>query len=169
MYKAMKKHISLVGFQGAGKTTYGAQIASMFSIPFYDGDTIVEDFLYKRETSTISIQDAYLKYSEDTFRKIEFDAYQQLVDLPAGIIATGGGCVMNGSTRQLLSRYSRATIHIKKSPLETYTLIKEEMPQYVNTSFNSWFIKRNTLYSIISNNSASSFDEALKIVREYVI
>jgi shikimate kinase/3-dehydroquinate synthase len=89
----LDRHIALVGFMGAGKTTLGAQLAERLDRPFYDVDREVEE-------AHGAIWDLFAERGEDAFRQIEADFVRDVCrrGTPA-VVAVGGGAV---ETRGLL-------------------------------------------------------------------
>src|SRR4051794_41750156 len=63
---ALDRHIALVGYMGAGKTTLGAQLAERLDRPFYDVDREVEE-------AHGPIWDLFADRGEAAFRQIEAD------------------------------------------------------------------------------------------------
>ena len=81
---------------GAGKTFLGKRIAAELKLPFYDLDIEIQ----KRENN--SINNVFIKYGEEYFRKIESDIL--LGWDKVGIISTGGGIIENEINRDFLKR-----------------------------------------------------------------
>ncbi len=85
----MRKYI-LTGMPGAGKTFWGAQLAKMCNIPFFDLDHLIE----KKHGSISKI----INKSENHFRSIEKDSLDLLLKNLSGeeyVLATGGGTLMD--------------------------------------------------------------------------
>ena len=89
----LDRHIALVGYMGAGKTTLGAQLAERLDRPFYDVDREVEE-------AHGAIWDLFAERGEEAFREIESDFVRDVCHraTPA-VVAVGGGAV---ETRGLL-------------------------------------------------------------------
>ncbi len=97
---ALVRHIALVGFMAAGKTTIGRRVAAHLGVPFVDtDDAIVELFG--------PIPDLFAREGEAGFRAREFEAVRATLDRPPSVIALGGGAVTYAPTRALLAE--RAT------------------------------------------------------------
>ena len=62
---ALDRHVALVGFMGAGKTTLGAELAALLDRPFVDLDREVE------HVSGASIPQLFAERGEDGFRAVE--------------------------------------------------------------------------------------------------
>lgn len=81
--KCMK--IFLIGFMGAGKSLIGKHLAARLGLDFIDMDTVLE------AKEGMSIQEIFLKFGEDYFRKSEAQSLRELAGHSNAIIATGGG------------------------------------------------------------------------------
>lgn len=93
-----KQNIVLVGFRGAGKTTFGREMASLIGLPFADLDQEVE-FLLGR-----TIYDFVEEYGWQVFREVEQRVTHDFSRHFSGIIATGGGTIENSKNLQTLKR-----------------------------------------------------------------
>ena len=85
--------ISLIGARGSGKTTVGRALAERLARPFADADAECE----RRMGGTIA--DVFAAEGEAAFRAHEEATIAALLDGPDGVLATGGGAVLSGSTR----------------------------------------------------------------------
>lgn len=83
--KWSKNRIYLVGFMGAGKTTYGRLLANKLGFKFFDTDKKFEE-KYK---TTVDL--FFKKYGEEAFRKIEYEMIISTFELDNIVVSTGGG------------------------------------------------------------------------------
>jgi shikimate kinase len=89
----------LIGPPGAGKSTVGPLLAALLGAPFAETDKLVEDAAGK------PVSEIFISDGEPAFRDLERGAVARaLEDLP-GIVALGGGAVMDPDTRDLLARH----------------------------------------------------------------
>jgi shikimate kinase/3-dehydroquinate synthase len=96
---AAGRHIALIGFMGAGKTTTGAALARLLERPFVDMD----DELERRQGATIS--QLFDQRGELWFRNAEAELTRELLErLEPAVFALGGGAVMRAETREALAR-----------------------------------------------------------------
>jgi shikimate kinase len=93
----MSPRLVIVGAPGAGKTTVGELLAQRWGTGFADSDHLVE----KQSGSTVA--DIFVLQGEDAFRALERDAVAQAVEEHDGVLALGGGAVLDPSTRLRLT------------------------------------------------------------------
>ena len=82
-------HVWLIGMMGSGKSTVGRIVAERLDRPFYDTDAAVEDI------AGMPIMRIFERFGEDGFRERERSAIAAIVDAPGGVVATGGGAVLD--------------------------------------------------------------------------
>lgn len=88
--------IFLVGMMGAGKSTIGRLLADAIGFESIDGDRELE------ARSGVSIPTIFEIEGEAAFRRREAALLDELSQLPRIVLATGGGAVLDASTRQHL-------------------------------------------------------------------
>ncbi len=88
--------VVLVGAPGAGKTTVGSLLAARLGVPFHDADADVE------ATAGMSVSDIFIEQGEDTFRELERAAVAAALVDHSGVLAVGGGAVLDPATRAAL-------------------------------------------------------------------
>jgi shikimate kinase len=94
----------LVGAPGAGKTTVGRLLAQRLATGFRDTDTDVE------ERTGMSVADIFLDHGEDAFRALERDAVAAALAEHDGVLALGGGAVLDPATR--ISLRGHRVVHL---------------------------------------------------------
>jgi shikimate kinase len=87
----------LVGPMGAGKTTVGRLVAGALGVDFLDTDEIVE-----RETGR-TVSEIFVDEGEARFRELERAAVAGALERHEGVLALGGGAVMDPATRERLA------------------------------------------------------------------
>jgi shikimate kinase len=87
----------LIGPPGAGKTTVGGLLAALLNAEFLDTDSAVEEVAGK------PVGDIFISDGEAAFRELERAAAARTIASHRGILALGGGAVMDPGTRQLLA------------------------------------------------------------------
>jgi shikimate kinase len=87
----------LVGVPGAGKTTVGVALADRLGVGFRDTDADIV------ASSGREIADIFVESGEPAFRELEAAAVATAVGEHRGVLALGGGAVLDPRTRALLS------------------------------------------------------------------
>ncbi|MFI1649595.1 shikimate kinase [Streptomyces avidinii] len=89
--------VVLVGPMGSGKSTVGALLAERLGVPYRDTDTDIVS-AQGRE-----ISDIFVDEGEPYFRELERQAVAAAVAGHTGVLALGGGAVLDEGTRELLA------------------------------------------------------------------
>jgi len=90
------KHVLLIGFMGAGKSTVAALVADRLGRPCVDLDRLVQ------ATDGRSIPQIFREDGEVAFRERERAALESLATLPPSVVACGGGVVTSDANRATL-------------------------------------------------------------------
>jgi shikimate kinase/3-dehydroquinate synthase len=88
--------IFIYGPPGCGKTTLGRKLAESLELPFYDLDEMIES-----QTGT-SIPDIFSSQGETVFRSHERNALEDVLSRKSGVIAMGGGALLDQSNREMV-------------------------------------------------------------------
>jgi len=88
--------VVLVGAPGAGKSTVGRRLARRWGVGFRDSDQLVE-----AEAGT-TVADIFVDEGESAFRSREREVIARALDHPDGVLALGGGAVLDATTRARL-------------------------------------------------------------------
>lgn len=89
----------LVGPMGAGKTTVAALLGEAWQVTVRDTDADIE----AREGRSIS--DIFVDSGESYFRDLEATAVAEALATHTGVLALGGGAVLDPATRELLAAH----------------------------------------------------------------
>jgi shikimate kinase len=87
----------LVGLPGAGKSTVGRLMAERLDVGFRDTDEDIE------ERAGQSVAQIFATYGESRFRELEQAAVRSALAEHEGVLALGGGAVVDPVTRGLLA------------------------------------------------------------------
>lgn len=87
----------LVGAPGAGKSTVGRVLAGVLGVGFRDTDRDIELAAGK------AVSDIFVDDGEDHFRRLETAAVAAALAEHGGVLALGGGAILDAATRALLS------------------------------------------------------------------
>ena len=98
----MTHNIVLVGMPASGKTTIGTLLAEKLDgYSLYDTDSIIE------KTQGMTINEIFEKFSEDYFRKLEYDTIKMVCTGKNRIISIGGGSFENPDNRATLLKFGK--------------------------------------------------------------
>ena len=92
----MAPRVVLVGSMGAGKTTVGRLVAGALGTDFLDTDELVE------QKAGRTVSEIFVDDGEPHFRALERDAVAEALATHHGVLALGGGAVLDTTTRKLL-------------------------------------------------------------------
>ena len=98
-----------VGAPGAGKSTVGKAVAGLVGVPFVDSDAIIEERAGK------PIPEIFFDEGEDAFRALESEAISDALSRFNGILALGGGAILNDGTRALLAEHTVVYLSVELS------------------------------------------------------
>lgn len=129
--------IVLFGFKGCGKTHFGGLLAKELGRPLFDTDQIIE----KREG--LCCREIPL----ERFRLLENEV---ILSLPRGIIAVGGGSVLNpDNVRHLQTLGTLVYLEASKETLRE-RIFAQGIPSFLrNSSFEEMYAQRKPLYEQI--------------------
>ena len=101
MAHALDRHIALIGFMGAGKTTLGARVADLIGRQFFDLDQEIEKSVRR------SIPDLFRREGEASFRVLEAgETLRTLKRERPAVIALGGGAIETPAIRDALREHA---------------------------------------------------------------
>jgi shikimate kinase len=89
--------VVLVGPMGAGKSTVADLLASAWGVEVRDTDRDIETVQGR------SISDIFVESGEEHFRALEVDAVAEALATHPGVLALGGGAVLDPRTRDALA------------------------------------------------------------------
>lgn len=85
----LPRHIILIGFMGAGKTTVGKGLSKMLGLPFVDLDEAIV------AQEGMSVSQIFEEKGEAAFRELEAKMLRQILQGEGGILSCGGGIILN--------------------------------------------------------------------------
>jgi XRE family aerobic/anaerobic benzoate catabolism transcriptional regulator len=103
------RHIALVGMRGAGKTTVGQLLARRMTVPFYELDQLIEN------DTGLSLAEIFDLEGEEYYRAVEERTLEKVLKRKPGIIASGGGLVMN-PTALFLLKLNASIVWLQAAP-----------------------------------------------------
>src|SRR5438105_4589160 len=102
--------IALVGLRGAGKSTLGRELARAIGVEFYELDTLVE------QAAGLSLAGIFSLHGEAYYRRLAREVLTRfLAETETGVLATGGGLVLDREAWRLLQKRCR-TVWLQATP-----------------------------------------------------
>ena len=93
----MPPRVVLIGPMGAGKSTVAQVLARRWGVEVRDTDADVE------QTVGQTVADLFVEQGEATFRQLEKEAVARALSEHDGVLALGGGAVLDPETRERLA------------------------------------------------------------------
>jgi shikimate kinase len=113
--------LALVGYRGTGKSTVGRIVADRLSRAFLDVDLEIET------RAGQSISSIFMQAGEDSFRAWEERTLCELTRAnPCAVLATGGGCILLPSNRQVLTDFG-VVVWLQAEPAELARRLQEDL------------------------------------------
>lgn len=104
-------HVVLVGMMGSGKTTVGKRVARKLDTDFVDTDSAIV------EQTGRGIAEWFSEVGEMAFRTVEAAVIAEILDRPVtSVVSTGGGAVLDPSTRELLADDRHTVVWLRAGP-----------------------------------------------------
>ena len=136
---AIDKHIVLIGFMGAGKTTIGRELSGALRLPFFDNDAWV------RAESGLSIPKIFENEGEKGFRTRESVALLRILQCEVGVVSTGGGIVSTILGRETLKECGADIVFLRVG-FETAESRVQEDPDNIRPLFEDLAIAKERFY-----------------------
>lgn len=141
------KSLALIGLRGAGKTTLGKKVAARLRWKFVELDDLVE------KAAGLTLQNIFEVHGEEYYRKLEYQALQNLISKEKTVvIAVGGGVVTREETYNVLRQHC-LTIWLKAKPQDHWDRVLRQDPRpmtnYPNAmaQLRALLASRESLYS----------------------
>jgi shikimate kinase/3-dehydroquinate synthase len=153
---ALNKHIALVGFMGAGKSTLGRKVAERLGRPFVDVDAEVELVTGRSISQLFAEGEAFFRTKE---AKV---TVERLHTSPAAVLALGGGALGSSQVRDAL-RHRAFTVHVEVDPGEAWSRVRDAGRPLAQDEldFRALFTKRAPVYAEAADATANDVDEVV--------
>jgi shikimate kinase len=160
-------HVWLIGMMGSGKSTVGRLVAETLERPFYDTDAAVE------EAAGASIMEIFERFGEENFRDRERSAIAGIVGEPSGIVATGGGAVLDPANVEAM-RSTGTVVLLTANPEVLVERLAEdgERPLVldgIETAIRSIARARNDLYLATADAVVDAAQPVEAVIGEVVV
>jgi shikimate kinase / 3-dehydroquinate synthase len=152
---ALGKHLALVGFMGAGKTTLGLAVAQRLGRAFVDLDREIERGLGQ------SIAEIFAERGEAEFRVIEQTAaLDTLCRGKPAVVALGGGAVGSPEIRSALAEHA-LTVYLEVEPGVGWSRVRDTGRPLAQdeASFRALHAEREPVYRDVADAVAGDEDE----------
>jgi shikimate kinase len=116
---AERRHFILIGMMGAGKSTVGRVLSRRMGLPFVDTDKLIV------ERTGVPIATIFEVEGEAGFRDRESALIAGIADLPASVIATGGGAVLRAENREAMRTHG-TVIFLSAEPPELIRRLRND-------------------------------------------
>jgi shikimate kinase/3-dehydroquinate synthase len=153
--RPLTKHVALIGFMGAGKTTLGEEVARRINRSFIDLDHAIE------RTAKRSIVELFQE-GEEVFRGYEQRAMSIFTTQPSRVIALGGGAITNPQARVVLHEYA-ITLWVDEDVETCWERVRRsDRPLAQDEStFRRLFEERRLLYAQAADFVVRNADDAV--------
>jgi len=153
---ALNRHIALVGFMGAGKSTLGKQVAERLGRSFLDLDQELELSAGRSIPQLFEEGEAFFRTRE---AKVTVD---RLHTSPPAVLALGGGALGSGQVRAAL-RALAFTVHVEVEPEEAWQRVRDSGRPLGQDEleFRALFTKRAPVYADAADATATEVDEVV--------
>jgi shikimate kinase/3-dehydroquinate synthase len=147
---ALNRHLVLVGFMGAGKTTIGEEVARRLDRPFHDVDAKIE------LDSGRPIADWFEELGEAGFREAEASTLQGLLNLEERlVIALGGGAVESPEVRVRLRDACTVLVDVDVDTAWARSRGTERPLAQNESDFRERYERRRSLYEEVADARAT--------------
>jgi shikimate kinase / 3-dehydroquinate synthase len=157
MVHALDRHIALIGFMGAGKTTLGSRVAALIGRQFFDLDQEIERSVRR------SIPDLFRREGEVGFRVLEAEeALRTLKRERPAVIALGGGAIETPAIREALREHA-LTVLVDVEVDEAWARVAESARPLAKDpeQFRQLHDRRRGLYEESADARARDLDDVV--------
>ena len=151
---ALDRHVALIGFMGAGKTTLAEPVAARLGRRAVDADRALEG------RAQISIGSFFAKRGETEFRVAEAGLAREILRDPVrAVIALGGGAVKSPEVRRALEEHA-LTVFLEVDPDTAWIRVRggDRPLAQDEATFRRLFEERQPLYREVADAVAHDED-----------
>jgi shikimate kinase / 3-dehydroquinate synthase len=154
---ALDRHIALIGFMGAGKTTLGSRVADLIGRQFFDLDREIEKSVRR------TIPDLFRREGEAQFRVIEAEeTHRTLARERPAVVALGGGAIETPVIREALEKHA-LTVLIDVEPDTAWDRVAASARPLAKDreQFRQLYERRRGLYEEAADARARDLDDVI--------
>ena len=135
----MMPNIVLIGMPASGKSTIGKLLAEkLVNYTLIDTDSLIE------RTQGMKIVEIFERYSEDYFRKLEYDTIKMVCAGNNKIVSIGGGAFENPDTRSTLLKFG-IVFYLKSDIDVLYYRVSKDVSRPLLNNENPRLVLENLL------------------------
>lgn len=156
----------VVGPPGAGKTTVGASVAAALGVAFLDTDAAVELAAGK------TVFDVFVDDGEDAFRALERDAVAAALAGHDGVLALGGGAIVDPATRAALAGHRVVALQVGLSDAVKRVGLARDRPLLIDSPrarMSAMMKERAPLYAEVATLSVDTSGRTPDDIAEEVL
>ena len=158
--------VVFVGAPGAGKTAVGEQVARRMNLQFTDTDIETE------KHAGTSITDIFVDEGEAGFRRRERDAVVAALGEGSGVVALGGGAVVDDDTRADLSPLTVVWLQVGATEAAKRAGISGPRPMLLGNVRTTWLgqlREREELYREVATHEVDTNRRSADEVAQEVV
>ena len=142
----------LIGPPGAGKSSVGRQLAKLWECEIFDSDSEIERVSGKK------IADIFTDEGEPAFRAIEKEVVLKALREETGVVALGGGSVLDSTVNEFLQAASLPVAYLEVSISQAAPRVgfNKERPLLAINPRQQWLQlmeKRRPIYEALATHS----------------
>jgi shikimate kinase/3-dehydroquinate synthase len=156
---ALDRHLALVGFMGAGKSTLGPELAARLGREFVSVDAVVED------QTGATVAELFSERGEPAFRELEEHVAVELLGRRlSAVVELGGGALGSERTRASLAEGAFALL-VEATPEEAWKRVAGSGRPLARdpVEFRALYEERRPLYEEVVDGSARDADGAVLV------
>jgi len=151
----------LVGAPGAGKSTVGRVLAGVLGVGFRDTDRDIEDSAGK------SVSDIFIDEGEDHFRRLETAAVAAALADYDGVLALGGGAILDAGTRARLAGHRVIWLRIDLPSAAKRVGLARDRPLLAmnpRAHLRELLAARDPLYAEVASHTVETSDYSVAVI-----
>lgn len=157
-------NIILIGFMCSGKSSVAARLSEISGYRLFDTDRMIEQ-TYKK-----TVQDIFIQYGEEFFRKAEYNAVKSALSEDNRIIATGGGALTSPETAELI-KSGGVKVYLKITPQTAKSRNDGGRPLLSGLTDNqlkNLFDRREKLYQSAADLTVNAENDSPEVLAEKI-
>ncbi|MFV0426871.1 MAG: shikimate kinase [Beutenbergiaceae bacterium] len=156
----------LVGLPGAGKSTVGQLLAQTWHVGYRDTDDDIEAL------TNMSIADIFITEGESKFRELERAAVVRALAEHDGVLALGGGAILDARTRTDLAGHRVVYLRVSLAAASPRIGLSGSRPLLVGSPRKQWLTladQRKPLYEALATVTVSTDDRSPEQVVQQIL